>query len=196
MFLVYRPRNLPQPHRTTDTIRETAVRAGLPEPWLVGTDAHCPGFDARVVGFDATLVFTPQLGAIVRSWDARDPIERFAKNLRRGVLSRHLQVFDYGPAQLAMDRRRPSFPHLPCVFPGWDNSPRRGKSSVVILPATPAQFVAALERAAGVVASRPFEEQLIFVNAWNEWAEGAIMEPDRATGRSYLEVVLEFVSHR
>ena len=64
LFLVYRPRHLPNPRQTADVLREETVRAGLPEPYLVGVDAHCPGVDTRTLGFDDTMNFTPQLGLL------------------------------------------------------------------------------------------------------------------------------------
>jgi hypothetical protein len=192
LFLVYRPRHLPQPHRTTDLLREACRVEGLKEPYLVGVDAHCSGFDTSVLGFDDTLVFWPQLGALVRNWDSNWTLARLARNISMGILDPGLQIFRHARALEAMERRRPPFPHFPCVFPGWDNSPRRGRSSVVILPATAPEFRGALDRAAEIVASRPVEQRLVFLNAWNEWGEGAVLEPDRRQGRLYLELLRQW----
>jgi hypothetical protein len=55
--------------------------------------------------------------------------------------------------------------------------------------ASPEVFERGLEQLATRLAGRPPDQQLIFVNAWNEWAEGAHLEPDRRWGRAYLEAV-------
>ncbi|MGH7858836.1 MAG: glycoside hydrolase family 99-like domain-containing protein, partial [Candidatus Binatia bacterium] len=157
LYLVYRPRDLPQPHRTTDLIRDECARAGCAEPWLVGVDAHCPGFDCRVLGFDDTLVFAPQLGALRAVWTGQWSARRFVRNLRHGAMQGTTQIFGYPQALRAMERQRPTIFHIPCVFPGWDNSPRRGRSSMVIRQATSRQFRAALERACSLASKRPAE---------------------------------------
>jgi hypothetical protein len=192
LFVVYRPRHLPQPHRTTDLIREACAEVGLAEPYLVGSDAHCPNFDARLLGFDDTLVFAPQLGNLRAVWADGWSVVRLIRNLRSGVLSGRLQVFDYHRAWRAMAANRPTFPHLPCAFVGWDNTPRRGMHGLVLHRSSPQSFLEALREARTVLRARPTAEKLIFLNAWNEWAEGAYLEPDLANGRAYLETLSTF----
>jgi hypothetical protein len=72
-------------------------------------------------------------------------------------------------------------------MPGWDNTPRRGGSAYVFTAPTRCRFDGGLlgqplpRRGAG--------PHLLFVNAWNEWAEGTHLEPDARFGRAYLEAV-------
>jgi hypothetical protein len=73
----------------------------------------------------------------------------------------------------------------------WDNSARRGTEAVVIAGSTPAEYQAwlglASDRAARRVADGFAPEPFVFINAWNEWAEGCHLEPDVRHGRAYLE---------
>lgn len=74
-------------------------------------------------------------------------------------------------------------------FPAWDNSPRRGnKGAMVVKGASPEKFkkyFAELTAAKRQDASKDY----IIVNAWNEWGEGAILEPSVQHGYAYLEAV-------
>ncbi len=80
----------------------------------------------------------------------------------------------------------------PGVMPGWDNTPRRGESAYVFHGANPLSFRRWLARAAAAAVGGG-EPSLLFVNAWNEWAEGAHLEPDARFGRAYLEAVRDAV---
>ena len=81
----------------------------------------------------------------------------------------------------------------PGVCPDWDNSPRRSKNANILLGATPGKFEAwvqkAAERAWLKYSSQKIPAPFIFVNAWNEWAEGAVLEPTEQGGRAYLEAL-------
>ncbi len=80
----------------------------------------------------------------------------------------------------------------PGVMPGWDNTPRRRESAYVFHGANPLSFRRWLARASSAAVSGG-GEPLLFVNAWNEWAEGAHLEPDARSGRANLEAVRDVV---
>ena len=76
----------------------------------------------------------------------------------------------------------------PGVMPGWDNTPRRRDASYIFHGANPLSFRRWLARASAAALAGG-GTALLFVNAWNEWAEGAHLEPDARFGRAYLEAV-------
>jgi lipopolysaccharide biosynthesis protein len=78
----------------------------------------------------------------------------------------------------------------PGVMPGWDNTARRGDAAYVFHGSNPLSFRRWLARAISAARSGG-SEPLVFVNAWNEWAEGATLEPDRRFGRGLLSAVAE-----
>jgi len=76
------------------------------------------------------------------------------------------------------------------AFVDWDNSSRAGMRASVCIGSTPEKFKEYL----GKLVKKCIDEgndRFIFVNAWNEWAEGAYLEPDKQNGYSYLEAIKE-----
>lgn len=169
VFLIYRPTDLPVPRRTTDVLRAECVRNGLPEPFLIGVSAHSQ-LDARTLGFDGTLDFEPHLGVL------RDP------------LGDGLDVYDYAEARRLMRREHP-YPAYRTIFVSWDNTARRGRDGIVFVNSSPAAFEAGLRELVEEGSARPLDDRLVFVNAWNEWAEGNHLEPDLRHGVGYLEAL-------
>jgi lipopolysaccharide biosynthesis protein len=189
LFLVYRPNDLPDPRKTTDVLRATCVERGLPEPYLVGINAHCSHVDCRTLGFDGTLDFEPQLGALPLCFEDGPRAARALRNLKAGVLDPSLKLYTYEEARRLMSRGR-DFPTYPCIFVGWDNTPRRGDKAIVVVSSGAEEFERGLREMIASVSDRPFDDRLLFVNAWNEWAEGNHLEPDAKHGLAYLEAVL------
>lgn len=190
VFVIYRPTHTPEPEALVERIRRESQRLGVGDPYLVGADARCPNFDLRKIGYDTTLRFEPQLGALpLSSIDEPSPKKLF-RNLKRGVFSPKLKVYDYTRARMFMSFNRASHPEIPCVFVGWDNTPRRGENGVIMVNSTPQTFGQELDRE---VLRRSAEtnrsDDLFFINAWNEWAEGNYLEPDLRYGHGFLNEV-------
>ncbi len=76
---------------------------------------------------------------------------------------------------------------FPGLIPDWDNTPRRGYKGLVYKGTSPEKFEEALkilkEKKEG------HKNDFVFINAWNEWGEGAMLEPDEYRGYGYLEAV-------
>jgi lipopolysaccharide biosynthesis protein len=77
----------------------------------------------------------------------------------------------------------------PGVMPGWDNTPRRRDSAYVFHGSNPLSFRRWVAHATNAAAAAAGKHSLLFVNAWNEWAEGAHLEPDTRFGRASLEAI-------
>ncbi|HEY5914475.1 MAG TPA: glycoside hydrolase family 99-like domain-containing protein [Verrucomicrobiae bacterium] len=168
VFLIYRPTDLPDSIRTTQTFRAECEKAGLPQPYLVGINSH-KDIDYRTLGFDTTLDFEPQLGVLA------------------GYADNGLKLYDYTAARRQMRSRKRDFPTHPCVFVRWDNTPRRLGNGIVFTDSTPQNYESALREMIESVQGKSSEERLVFINAWNEWAEGNHLEPDQQFGTAYLE---------
>ncbi len=137
--------------------------------------------DPRPLGFDAAIEFPPHKLAkrtvpISASLDYLDP------DFTGTVFS-----FDE-VARASLEELEAPFPLIKCAIPGWDNDPRKqGNGTVVIHGARPASYEAWLsELVERAVRSPLFGEPIVCVNAWNEWCEGAYLEPDLHYGAAYL----------
>jgi len=171
LFLVYRPADLPDPASTVAVLRSECERRGQPGPYVLGIDAHCVNVDCRTLGFDGTVRFEPQLGVIP------------------GIVDDGLKVHDYAAARAKMRALPRPWPSHPCVFVGWDNTPRRRGNAIVLVRESDADFESALREAVDEVSRRPYEQRIVFLNAWNEWAEGNHLEPDLRHGLRDLDAV-------
>lgn len=74
-------------------------------------------------------------------------------------------------------------------FPCWDNSPRKGKNSRIIKGSTPEKFNEYLKKLKEAEKKRRDSSGILVINAWNEWGEGAILEPTKEHGFAYLEAI-------
>ena len=193
LLLVYRPAHLPDANRTVELWRDVFKRQGFGNPYLVGVDAHCPGLDCRQLGFDTTFAFTPQLSALP-GWSGDGwKLRRFLHNMHLRIRNGRTKVYDITEARRAMAHIPRDFPHVQCVFVGWDNTPRRGSDGIVMINATAEEFGAALRSAIDDMAVSAEGDNLLFINAWNEWGEGNHLEPDQRSGRGYLQQVKQAV---
>lgn len=73
-------------------------------------------------------------------------------------------------------------------FVSFDNSPRKGKKSMIIRGASPFKFQKYLTELLRLK-NRNYSETFIVINAWNEWAEGAVLEPTEQFGYEYLKAL-------
>jgi lipopolysaccharide biosynthesis protein len=190
IFLIYRPKDHPEPHRFVDRLCDAAHRLSLPQPFLVGVDAHAPGFDFRTIGFDSTLAFEPQLAASGEGvFSESGSWQKLKRNIRLGSWNPKLQLFDETEARQRMQQIRRPENHIPSVFVSWDNSARRGKNGIIYVNGGPENFGKALREKISFAKSLPESQRFVFINAWNEWAEGNHLEPDQKFGHAYLEQV-------
>ncbi len=77
----------------------------------------------------------------------------------------------------------------PTILPGFDRSPREGKMAVIYTDSTPEVFDNQVKQAIELVKDKQPEHRIIFLQAWNEWAEGNHVEPDLKFGHGFLDVL-------
>ena len=191
LLLIYRTEIMPDPARTADIWREEVRQAGLGEILLCRVESFSKCEPAGI-NFDAAVEFAPD-------WSSLGPrLRADSKKLREaggdaGQVCEDHFLFDYQTlAETMMAKEPPAWKWLRCVTPSWDNTARRKKDACVFLDSNPEKYRSWLNRAIENTDARLLgEERVVFINAWNEWAEGNHLEPDRKFGRGYLEATRE-----
>jgi lipopolysaccharide biosynthesis protein len=94
-------------------------------------------------------------------------------------------------AEASEQRAAVGFPddYYPGVMINFDNTARRQWSPDVWWGSNPYTFRRWASAVVASLQSRPYEERILFVNAWNEWAEGAVLEPSTQFGRTFLQAI-------
>jgi hypothetical protein len=81
----------------------------------------------------------------------------------------------------------------PTIIPNWDHSPRSGRRGNIFINSNPQAFKKHVKQVLETVKDKRFENRVIFLKSWNEWAEGNYMEPDLKFGRGYLEALKQAI---
>jgi hypothetical protein len=130
------------------------------------------------------------------AFEDKRSFSKFRRNLRHGILSAKLKVFDEQNERKKMQQISRPFPIIPSCFASWDNSPRRGRDGIIYTNSNPALYEADLKKAIEVSRIHPSAPGLAFINAWNEWAEGNHLEPDLENQHAYLEATRRALHQR
>ena len=192
LFLVYRAQVLPDPMATTKRWRSEARRAGLGELFLARVESFPEERgDPRSLGFDAAVEFQPDQVVCAkwsRAW-------RLGRQLTRGHAPFRHRTLDYSSI---VDRMlsKPLVPYsrFPGVTPSWDNTARYPNAAFIFKDSTPQEFERWTKTVVRRLEGAGLPDELLFVNAWNEWAEGNHLEPCQRWGHSYLEAHLSAIT--
>jgi len=179
LLLVYRPGLLPSAQKTAQRWRQWCRDNDVGEIYLAYTQSF-ETVDPAAYGFDAAIEFPPNNLAPHLVTGGVMPLED----------DFDCKVYDWRAFVGRSERYlHPAYKLFRSVCPSWDNTARRKQRGTVFVNNTPALYQLWLENAiVDTVKQQPrADERLIFVNAWNEWAEGAHLEPDARYGYAWLQ---------
>jgi lipopolysaccharide biosynthesis protein len=190
LFLVYRIDEFPDIASTIAQWRAKAKSMGLPGIFLCAVMSYKHELDNAqtiALGFDATVGFEPH-PKTYRPQLAASCFRYAVARLRILFKRKGFNFYDYAAlVREAMAQPQTGERHFPCVTPSWDNTARRNSGALIIQNDDAGLFETWLRDAARRVSSYPEDERIVFINAWNEWAEGCHLEPDLHNGRRFLE---------
>ncbi len=187
ILMIYRPRLIPDTQATVARWRHLFADRHDMNPLLVMAQSFADT-DPRPFAFDGAIEFPPH--KLVAGLRTRN------REISFFDLRATAQVFAYDDV-VATSLAEPtgSYPLIKTAMPGWDNDARRQGAGMVLHGSTPAKYQAWMEQLIDRAQAQPFfGETFVCVNAWNEWAEGAYLEPDVHFGAAYLNATARAVS--
>lgn len=187
LLAVYRINLLPSPHRAAEIWRAECRKMGVGEIYLVAIQS-LDNDDPRPHGFDAAAEFPPHNCIVPDTEVSRSNLQIMNPQFTG-------KVFEYRvAAQVMLDSPVPDYTKFKTVMPSWDNTPRRQNTSDLFINATPAAYRHWLSRAVDYTCRHlPEDKRFLFINAWNEWGEGAYLEPDQSWGYAFLQATADAV---
>jgi len=181
LFLIYRPQIIPECEKMLSFWDDLAKEHGFNGIYFIETLNGFPKME-QIKNFHAAVEFEPHytmaLGEADNAWRERQTYENTTK-----------LVLDYDSVWSSILNRTPAKPNtIPGAYVDWDNTARLGKNATIYTGSTPEKWQEYLTKQL-IRAREVHNSEFLFINAWNEWAEGAYLEPDNKYGFDYLQGV-------
>ena len=182
VLIVYRPLYLKKKliKKTVKIWREYVKEEGFDDLYLMYTKMGCCFKDLSKVGFDASIEFPPNCTKAV----AQKKLKIINPNYEGEIFNLHKTVIETNKIKSEDNTYK-------TVFPSWDNTARKKNNAHIFYNSSPEFYKKWLYNSIKETDELHPESKLVFINAWNEWAEGAHLEPDRKYGFAYLEATLD-----
>ena len=191
-YLIYRPRLFPDVQKTLDLWRNRVLKLGLGELYVGYVQNFNYKAEPRSVGFDCAIEFQPDFtnlpprlfGSFKDKFlnKTRIKTSHFTKN----------NIFSYPAYVDKMIAKEKSADNIyPGITPSWDNSARRKTNAFIFTDSSPAEYKRWLT---SIIDKYRNKDTFLFINAWNEWAEGNHLEPCQKWGSEYLKITKEILN--
>lgn len=183
ILFVYRPASIPNFKLYKDIWKEECKKHSILPPFIIGTMTRGAN-NPTDYGMDAAVE------RVLHDWTSKkvlginNSLKQYEK-IRNDVLD-YKSVANFYKSQI----NKKNFTYFRSLVPMWDNTPRYGKDAHIVHNSTPKEFELWLENLIEYTSNNlPKNKQFIIINAWNEWAEGAHLEPDEKFGYAYLNSI-------
>lgn len=184
---IYRPTLIPEVQSVIKYWKEEVYKRYGCDLYIIATQTKDASKDWISQGFDAENEWMPASVQI----QAKEITNKF-KPIRKDFQG---EIYDYKDLVekkkyiVSENRKRKVYP---AVMPSWDNSARRNNKGLIWANSTPKLYKDWLIDTLNEVNERnDLDAPIVFINAWNEWGEGAYLEPDKEYGYAYLESTWE-----
>lgn len=205
LFIIFEPFSVPDIDVFFSTWKNLAQINNLPGFYFIGVNAvpkinthNINSLDTEIdkkidkiisLGFDGVMTTNQKRAELKADGRLHKLLNAFFRKYFPNIF---VEKYDYRKIidnfYTPSDYRENVYPQL---LAGWDRSPRSGKKAIVYYNSTPKEFAYAVDKALDVVKNKSKENRIIFLNSWNEWGEGAYVEPDLRYGKGKLEALKE-----
>lgn len=187
LLIIYRASIIPDMEKTAVIWRQELEKNGFPGLYLVCAQSF--GIKSPdEFGFDASVEFPPHT---VSSTDIRHELQ-----MSNSEFGGHIFSYDQVVAN-AVASKEPDYKLFRASMLSWDNTARKQHNSHTFHGFSLLRYKQWLSSITNNVfnnAKYSKDEKLVFVNAWNEWAEGTHLEPDRKFGYGYLQATYDVLA--
>jgi len=189
VFIVYRPKLFKNLNKTLETWRSIAKEKGIGELHLGYMQSFDYFEDPQILGFDFAVEFQPKFDIILNSENKliKKILKIRNKFKSKKKISEEDKIIDFKKFTENQIKKEFKTNVSPSLTPMWDNSARRKTNAYIFKNSTPAIYGNWLSH---IIKNYPWNknsEKFLFINAWNEWAEGNHLEPCQKWGMKYLE---------
>jgi len=197
VFVIYRHDLFPDIQKTVKIWRNIAINEfGYKDLYLCTTESFHDRTDPKSIEFEASIEFSPHsvVSKKLKNKTTKNGlINRFIKKNKKNNTIK-FRDFKLGVEHI-INRDIPEYKLYRSVTPSWDNTARKGENAIVALDSSPELYEYWLKNI--VTSFKPFskEENFVFINGMNEWAEGNHLEPCIKYGRAYLEATQKALSN-
>lgn len=213
VMMIYRPDAIPRCGEMLEYWNNLAEENGLKGITFIGILKNITSFNNEVYDcFDYNLEWQPIVGREILTTSEKSIYYRIKKYgrkilsciehilgadlakigfVKKLITSGESRIVSYDEVWNAINRMKPlRTDSIPGSFVDWDNSPRFGKRATIYAGATPEKFKKYLSRQIEKT-KEEYGQDMLFLFAWNEWAESGYLEPDTDNGYAYLRAVKE-----
>lgn len=178
LFFIYNPNHIPDAPNTIARWRKKLLHSHGIDPLIFMAQAF-ESVDPRPFGLDGAIEFPPH--KLATPHPGRVTLDAYSTDFKGRVIS----YDDF--VETSLGEPLPDFPLIKTIVPSWDNDARRPGRGLTLENATPSKYEAWLKALIEQALDNPIDGvPLVAVNAWNEWAEAAYLEPDIYYGGAYL----------
>ncbi len=196
VYIMYLPQDINCRKSMFDLWNRLAKQNGFAGIYLVAMNTGW-GKDERFKLYDAYMDFEP-IHAIcndktfrkkVDEWKKynKDRLNTNKKSFSNMLWARNDYSYNFLCNRIENVKEKSPIQNYYGTFAGWDNTPRKDEDGFIVRNSTPRRLAQNIYRMLKM--SEKAGNQYLFINAWNEWSEGAYIEPDKKYGYAYLRAI-------